>query len=123
MQHSVRTAFGDPTSVYGGDKWVVPLTHPLQGLIQSNIAAKSIWGNISTNIINFLRDTCHGAVFKWFPPGNTLKQLEYLFVDNSIIIKVAPSPNYPNTETVSLTQQGINILYSAAQAIGLQVII
>ena len=118
MEHSVITAFGESTLNYGGDKWVVPLNPPPQGLGQGNGAATKIWAIFSMPLLNCLRDTGHGTVFKCCISQELLNLVGYCFVNDYIIINISPSPNTPNTYTLKLYQEGLYLYSGPAQAMG-----
>ena len=109
MTHSVRTAFGDSNTTYGGDTWAVPLNPPPQFLVQVNGAALDIWEIVSTLLLNCLRKSGHGAAFKCCISGDTTRLVGYCFVNNSTIVQMDPFPNTPTEDTVKLSQEGLNI--------------
>ena len=90
-------------------------------LVQVNRSSPAIWSIDGTPLLKFIRDYGRILSFKWFLPGDTIKIVGVFFVDDSIIIQVAPFPGSSDRETFNLTQQGLNIFAGAAQSTGGQV--
>ena len=95
MTHSVRIAFGDSKTTYGGDTWALPVNPPHQFLVQGNGAAREIWDIVSTLMLKCLRKSGHGAAFKCCISGNTKRLVGYCFVNNSTIVHMYPLTNKP----------------------------
>eukprot|EP00957_Ditylum_brightwellii_P036256 2746203-Ditylum_brightwellii.AAC.1 len=73
MVHTVRTAYGNSLSSYGGDLWAIPCSPPPQGLGQGNGAAPCIWALVSTPILIALRKKGYGAAFNCCISKDTFK--------------------------------------------------
>ena len=69
-------------------------------------------------LLNCLRDTGHGTVFKCCISQESLNLVGYYFVNDYIIINISPSPNTPNTYTLKLYQEELYLYSGPAQAMG-----
>ena len=123
MEHSVRIAFGESYTTYGGDKWSLPLNPLSKGLGQLNGVSPEIWSIFSTPLLNCLRDSGHGSVLKRCISHDSLILVGYLFVENSTIIQISPSPTTPTTETVRLDQTGLGLFSGVSQTTGRKLIV
>ena len=67
------------------------------------------YGTFLSPRINCLRESVQGEVFKFSILCDYFHLVGYYFLDDSVIIQVAPSTDTPLEETVKLAQKGLNI--------------
>jgi hypothetical protein len=91
MRHTVRSAFGESTAVYGGHiqgtKWKLPP----QGVLQGNGCGPAIWAILSSVIFAILRNNGLQNKFDSAIRHLTLELAGFAYVDDSDLIQVEDS--------------------------------
>ena len=103
MEHTMRTAYRDSKSTYGGAIWKVPM----QGIGQGNGAGPSIWAVVSTPALNMLQKAGYGACFKTAIVKTQIRIVEYSFVDDTDIIQTARQLSDSSQAVIADMQQAM----------------
>jgi len=92
MQISLRTAFGDSSSMYSGSASV---DLPFQGVCQGNGAGLALWLATSILLIETLHH--HGYVSKFSCPisGQSTSLTRMIYIDDCDLIAFFPPPSHP----------------------------
>jgi len=114
MQISLRTAFGDSSSMYGGSASV---DLPFQGVCQGNGAGLALWLATSILLIETLHH--HGYVSKFSCPisGQSTSLTGMIYVDDCDLIAFFPSSIAPQ-EVVSALQHNVLLWQGCLKATG-----
>ena len=111
LSHTIRTAYGDSTSTYGGSYWIVPATNeagPMHGIMQGNGKGPALWAVISSPVLAMLRADGYGTVFKLAISGDELHYVGFSFVDDMDQIETARTIDETAHDVVSQMQGGID---------------
>jgi len=83
MKHYVRTAFGDSTGYYGGDKWTIKP----HGCGQGNGYGPALWACISSPLLHILRNQGYGTKFHTPLSEKFIHLAAFSFVDDTDIFQ------------------------------------
>ena len=113
LRHTIRTAFGDSETSYGGDGWVVPL----QGIYQGNGAGPLIWAVVSSPLLEILRAEGCGTFFKACLDKEEIRLAGYAFVDDTDLIQTGRG-NETAAEVAQEMQRGLSLWEGLVNATG-----
>ena len=127
MDHTIRTAYGDSTQLYGGPDWVTPLAGlawgnkeegPMLGMGQGNGAAPASWAVISTPMLEIMRKHGHCTIFKALISGDELKIVGFAFVDDKDLLRVSKSGGQSYDKVAADMQEGLDLWKGLLKATG-----
>ena len=113
LEHTIRTAFGDSDTSYGGDTWVVPM----QGIYQGNGAGPIIWAVISSPLLQIMKEEGFGTAFKTTISGGHIHLVGYAFVDDTDFL-LGQTKGETIQQLIARTQEGIDMWEGLVRATG-----
>lgn len=104
LEHSIRTAYGDSQSTYGGQQWDrIP-----HGIGQGNGAGPALWACVSSPLLDILREQGYGATYQSPITNTTLKLAGFAFVDDADLIQTI-EPGMAIKDVVKKAQEGLTL--------------
>lgn len=113
MHFHLRTAYGDSESAYSSSA-----THVFQGICQGNGAGPAVWLAISTCLVTILNVTLPPTPLRSPLSSVNLSLSGFLFVDDTDILYVGPSPDTPPALVRAELQKRVSLWEGLLQASG-----
>ena len=112
-EHHTMTAFGLSDETYSSNTNI-----PLQGVGQGNGAGPSIWTVINGPIIDMIRDSGGGAVFKTALTLSVIRLVCFSFVDDDDVVTTSDNVDDRGESLVDATQATLDIKNGGLHASG-----
>ena len=113
LTHTIRTAYGDSNTTYGGAEW----TREPSGICQGNGAGPAIWALVSSPLLKMLREANYGAKLQSATGPTNIHLSGFAFVDDADTIQTGEHGE--TTETVmTQAQRQLNLWEQGIRATG-----
>jgi hypothetical protein len=114
LEHHIRTAYGDSTTTFGGDIWVVPM----QGVYQGNGAGPLIWAVVSSPLLQIMKEEGFGTFFRTSISNTAIQLVGYAFVDETYIVQIGHDGQATAQEVLHDMQDSIDLWCGLIKATG-----
>ena len=114
LENSVRTAYGDSETTYGGDIWIVPM----QGIGQGNGIGPATWAVVSTPLLKILKQEGHGLCYHTALTKDKIHIVGYAFVDDVDLIESTRNDTDTWVEVAKRMQDALTLWEGVLSATG-----